>query len=214
MADHYHHGMLRPALLDRAEAVLASGPVEALSLRRLNADLGVSATAHVSHFPTKADLLAALGARGFGLLGEAMSTVTGNTRTRNPRTVMTRLAHAYLDFAAARPGLYRVMFQAKSPAADSMGDGNAAASVSTEAGRRAFDGFQAIIAGLLPPTSRAARVREAALVAWSLVHGLAVLSADGRLPPGMPADRAALARIAGRAIVEGIFTGPRKMDTG
>ena len=61
----YHHGDLRAALLDRAEAALRLNPRQLPSIRALAAELGVSATAPHAHFRTKSDLLAALAARGF-----------------------------------------------------------------------------------------------------------------------------------------------------
>jgi AcrR family transcriptional regulator len=60
----YHHGNLRIALLDRAAEVIAESGIEALSLRALARDIGVSHAAPSRHFKDKADLLAALAAEG------------------------------------------------------------------------------------------------------------------------------------------------------
>ena len=60
----YHHGDLREALLDAAEAGLQKNPRLSLSIRALASELGVSATAPHAHFRTKADLLAAIEREG------------------------------------------------------------------------------------------------------------------------------------------------------
>ena len=60
----YHHGNLRKELLDRAAHVIAEQGIEALSLRALSRDLGVSHAAPSRHFADKAELLRALAIEG------------------------------------------------------------------------------------------------------------------------------------------------------
>ena len=61
----YHHGNLRQALLERAAQVIAESGVEALSLRALARDLGVSHAAPSRHFPDRRALLGELAKDGF-----------------------------------------------------------------------------------------------------------------------------------------------------
>ena len=56
----YHHGDLRAALIARATEVIATGGVDALSLRELARDIGVSHGAPGRHFPDKQALLDAV----------------------------------------------------------------------------------------------------------------------------------------------------------
>ena len=71
----YHHGDLRAAVLRRAEEVLRESGTDALSLRGIARDLGVSHAAPSAHFRDKNALFAALAAGacaapvllGFGL---------------------------------------------------------------------------------------------------------------------------------------------------
>ena len=65
----YHHGNLRDEILTRAAEIVGEDGIEALSLRRIARDLGVSHGAPNRHFKTKAELLAELGAEAwFGLV--------------------------------------------------------------------------------------------------------------------------------------------------
>ncbi|MCI5046613.1 MAG: TetR/AcrR family transcriptional regulator [Aquisalinus sp.] len=67
----YHHGNLPEALIDRAADVIGEKGVEGISLRSLARDLGVSHAAPSRHFPTKADLLAAVVRKGYERMTEA-----------------------------------------------------------------------------------------------------------------------------------------------
>src|ERR687894_2671163 len=68
----YHHGSLRPALLAAAEKALDRGGVQALSLRELAREIGVSHAAPRRHFADKQALLDALAQEGFARLGAAL----------------------------------------------------------------------------------------------------------------------------------------------
>ena len=68
----YHHGNLREALLDAADAMIESAGVHAISLRELGRAVGVSHTSTQRHFADRRDLLDALAQRGFDRLGAAL----------------------------------------------------------------------------------------------------------------------------------------------
>lgn len=156
----YHHGDLRAALLDAADALLDQGGDGAVSLREAARMAGVSPTAAYRHFADKDALLAALALRGFQAFGAAMraAMASGDPKPFNAR------GRAYIRFALARPGRFRLMFGpllARSAAHPAL----AAAS------RQAFDGLQ----GSAPD-------KDAALRGWAMVHGLAHLLLDGAIP--------------------------------
>ena len=69
--DTYHHGDLRNALLKRAAEVIEEHGIEALTLRGLARDLGVSHGAPNRHFKTRAHLLSALAEDGYSGLTHA-----------------------------------------------------------------------------------------------------------------------------------------------
>ncbi|MEA1674059.1 TetR/AcrR family transcriptional regulator [Nitrospirillum sp. BR 11163] len=160
----YHHGNLRDALVRTALALLEESGVEALTLRAAARGAGVSAMAPYRHFADKADLLAAVAEQGYTDLRDRLAQAD---RAADPRRALVEQGVAYVLFALERPALFRIMFGApvsglmpSSPAADS-----------------AYDILAARVVGLVPEEKREAAV----VAAWSLVHGLACLTVDGRL---------------------------------
>ncbi|NJN15434.1 MAG: TetR/AcrR family transcriptional regulator [Oscillochloris sp.] len=99
--DHYHHGELRAALIARAIATIAQNGVEALSLRALARDIGVSHAAPMRHFATRTDLLTAIAREGVeALIGEAEACaaepgLTGLAKLRAMTEGYVRWARSY-----------------------------------------------------------------------------------------------------------------------
>lgn len=71
-AKSYHHKDLRRSLIDQALTTLTAGGSQAISLRNLAREIGVSHSAPLRHFPTREALLAELAVFGFEQLTEAM----------------------------------------------------------------------------------------------------------------------------------------------
>ncbi|WP_207537997.1 TetR/AcrR family transcriptional regulator [Sabulicella rubraurantiaca] len=148
----YHHGDLRAALLDAADSLLDAGGDGAVSLREAARIAGVSPTAAYRHFADKEALLAALAARHFAQFGAALGEAGLDAQ-----------GIAYVRFALARPGRFRLMFGPLLARAKAHPELQAASSA-------AFDAL-----------TRAAGGKEAAIRAWALVHGLSHLLLDGAL---------------------------------
>ena len=105
----YHHGNLRAELLNTAIAQLHTNGVEDLSLRALARAVGVSQTAPYRHFADKNELLAAMATVGYrDLLGalRCAGAATGDC----PQEQLIAFAHAYVDYAARNPQLFKLMF--------------------------------------------------------------------------------------------------------
>lgn len=103
----YHHGDLRAALLQHAEAALRTVGADGLSLRQLARDTGVSHAAPSRHFRDKQALLDALAVTGLRRLGACFEEAA----TDGPITTRLRtLAHTYLRFAVDNPELLPLMF--------------------------------------------------------------------------------------------------------
>lgn len=110
----YHHGDLRSALTERATDVVAAAGVDALSLRELARDLGVSHAAPSRHFADKQALLDAVAVNGFHRLGESLDTspaVKGASMSFADQ--LREYARAYVSFAVQNASLLTVMFDAK-----------------------------------------------------------------------------------------------------
>ncbi|MGV9249573.1 TetR/AcrR family transcriptional regulator [Streptomyces sp. NPDC003710] len=177
----YHHGNLRAALLERAEAVLTeSGPV-GLSLRGLARDLGVSHAAPTRHFRDRQAILDALVVSGFSELNRRLQAAADHPGAVEQRLI--GLGRAYLRFAVERAALLQLMFAAKHDEQSSQ--------ELRELGHQALE----IAASVITEAQQSGAVRPGdpvrlAQVAFSTVHGLATLAVGGLLDD-TPLDEAA-----------------------
>lgn len=167
----YHHGHLREALLREGLRLLEEGGEAGFSLRELARRVGVSANAAYRHFASKEALLEALAAEGFRRFGTAQ--LAAATGAGHPLRGFLAAGRAYVDFARAQPALFRLMFGRFSA-------GRAEGEMS-EAGETAYQGLRHAVAAALGKGVDDPVVEVAALHAWSLVHGLALLVLDGQL---------------------------------
>lgn len=161
--DTYHHGNLRADLIAAGLEALRHTPPGQISLRRLAAQVGVSANAPYTHFADKNALLAAIAREGFIRLGQAMAAVPADSTDRRGR--LGGLGAAYLRFGQDNPGLYDLMFAQ---------DGPGLSPEVRAAGQSCFQMlYQAVEPADQPP--------RLSLAAWAMVHGLVTLAAAGRL---------------------------------
>jgi len=107
----FHHGSLRAELLDRAEVVLREQGLDALSLRELARDAGVSHGAPRSHFIDRGALLDALAERGFLRLADEMRA--GADEGADAVAALRSAGRAYLAFSLRDAALLDLMFAAK-----------------------------------------------------------------------------------------------------
>ncbi len=185
----YHHGDLRAALLAAAEAELAERGIEGFSLRAVAKRAGVSHAAPAHHFGDTPGLLTALAAEGFRRF---LATQHAREALAPPdaRSQIVAAGLGYIDFARARPALFRLMFGSRRP---DFGQHDL-----TAAARAAYEHLETQTAA-----AGGQSVQDVA-AAWAVAHGLADLMAAGRLKPmqDLPeAERdAAFAAIIARAL--------------
>jgi AcrR family transcriptional regulator len=164
--DVYHHGDLRRAVLDRAVQVIASEGADALSLRALAADLGVSHTAPRHHFSSRQGLLTAVAVEGFVELRQRLELI------RERGGSFLDIGVGYVSFALDRPAHFSVMFTPRilDPADPDLEDAMEAA-------------FALLRQGVdeLPGPGAQQDAAAAVIASWSLVHGLATLALSGNL---------------------------------
>ncbi len=187
----YHHGDLRSALLHAAESALERVGVEALSLRELTREVGVSSNAPRRHFANKQALLEALALRGFEQLGALLDeAVADEAQTFEQR--LLHLARVHLRFATRHRALIQLMFAAKqrpdvSPAL-------LAASYTALAA-----GPATIVFGQSTGAVVAGDPHELALTVFAAVQGLVALSVEDSFS-GIPLPQL-LDRIVDRIVV-------------
>ncbi|GAA5187383.1 TetR/AcrR family transcriptional regulator [Rugosimonospora acidiphila] len=101
---------LRARLVRVGVDLLARDGMQALTLREIARQAGVSHGAPRRYFPTHVELLSAIAREGFADLGAAIHKVLRDRR-RDPRARLVTLARRYLEFARTNPGMFELMFR-------------------------------------------------------------------------------------------------------
>ncbi|MCU0830124.1 MAG: TetR/AcrR family transcriptional regulator [Rhizobiaceae bacterium] len=162
----YHHGDLRRALLEAAEAELAERGIEAFSLRAVAKRAGVSHAAPAHHFGDANGLLTALAAHGFRQFLEAQAAREAKA-TPDPSAQLVAAGLGYVDFALQRPALFRLLWGSNRPDfADA------------DLSRAAEDAYRHLVEQVSAAGGRTV-ADESAM--WAVAHGLADLLSAGRL---------------------------------
>lgn len=201
----YHHGDLRHALIEASLALISEEGFSALTLREVARRAGVTHAAPYRHFADKEALLAAVAEEGF-------RTMTAQMRERMAQETgsLERLAAcgiAYVLFSIQHPAHFRVMF---GPHFTRRVDHE---SMANEGGNAFGLLMQSIIEGQKAGELREGEPMPLALMAWSLVHGLASLLVDGQLQhKGQEAPKAEdLAVFQTRLLFEGLRRRPQNV---
>ncbi len=162
---------LRAALMDAArELLLELGDQDRLSVRAVTARAGVSPNALYLHFADREELLSAVIIASYAELRSFLRTAV--PQNAEPIEQLRALARAYLDFAAQRPGIYRVLFMTKlregvpmpAPGAPVRGE---------DEGVDTFNDLLALVTACLAPGGPEPFTQAAYL--WTGLHGYAGL---------------------------------------
>ncbi len=163
----YHHGDLRATMIAAGMEILEQVGPDAFSLRAAARCAGVSPAAPAHHFRDTRGLLTAIATVGFVELADVLERANGPDRS----STLRGQCHAYLQFALARPGLFRLMWR------KAMLDEDDAEYLA--AARHAFATADAVVrpgAGMTDPADPAL---SPTIACWSLVHGFVGLAIDG-----------------------------------
>ncbi len=163
----YHHGNLGPALIAVARELLDADGPGAVSLREAARRVGVSATATYRHFSDKDHLLAAVAAEGYRDFADMLRAVD------LADDGFARMGTAYIEFALAHPGLFRLMFGPLLRERERFPELGAAADTAFDV---LLEGAQKFVGG------QSEDVESIAYAAWSFAHGLARLVLDDVIP--------------------------------
>jgi AcrR family transcriptional regulator len=176
----YRHGDLRRALLDAGIALARDGGPTAVVLREATRRAGVAPNAAYRHFASREDLLAAVRAEAVAAVGRAMeaeyrAVPADGSAAEQAHARVRAVGRGYLRFAFMETGLFRTAFGGPFGLAPD-------AAASGASGHNPFGHLNAaldalVAAGAMPPERRPG----AEFLAWSTVHGLALLALDGPL---------------------------------
>ena len=178
----YRHGDLRRALLEAGIALARAGGPDAVVLREATRRVGVVPNAAYRHFASRQDLLEAVRSAALSGLADAMDAEIAKVRRAKSREEAARarlraVGAGYLRFAFTETGLFRTAF-ATPELLGFTGD-------PARKGKSGLDPLETlgsaldelVATGLLPPERRPG----AEFLAWSSVHGFAMLVIDGPL---------------------------------
>jgi AcrR family transcriptional regulator len=179
---NYHHGNLKEALLRSALELLDREGADSLSLRKLARKVGVSHNAPYMHFRDKEAVLAALAEEGWVLLTQAVSDAVVEAGHGADDSVISRwtsrfhaACRSYVRFVLDHSAHAKIMFQAFP--IDTYPE-TAAASV------RALEVLENLVEdGQNIDALSDANPRTVATLVWTLLHGIATIIADGKMPP-------------------------------
>ncbi|MCC4117370.1 TetR/AcrR family transcriptional regulator [Aromatoleum toluclasticum] len=170
----YHHGDLRRSLLDAARIMIREEGMEALSLRKLAAAVGVSRTALYHHFEDKNDLVCAIVAEGFAGLHRLMDAAIAPD-AGTPRERFAAFVHGYVQLATQDAELYDLMFSR------TIWKQHAPTEALRVTARDCFRRLRAMVRQWQSEGIMSARFdpKRLSQVTWSTLHGLSRLQNDG-----------------------------------
>lgn len=188
-------GEFRERLIDAAERLFAQQGLEAVTLRQLAAEVGVSPMTPYRYFADKDAILAAVRARAFNRHAAALEAAY-DSAGGDLAAASAAVGAAYVDFAFEHPEAYKLMFDLTQPSEGDYPELIAAADRSRRtmtrhlealaaAGR--FDGDPGLVGHMF----------------WAALHGPIMLSFSGSLSPGYDARRIIAALTA--ALSRGLF---------
>lgn len=177
----FRHGDLHNALVAAGLEMARAGGPDAVVLREATRQAGVSPNAAYRHFVNQAALLDAVRS---ACLSRLAAVIEGELKKQRPghdpqsfaRKSLRAVGMAYLGFALSEPGMFRTAFSAP-PAVHSPNPANTASMGLNpyQLLSLALDRMEE--SGLFEEKGR----QDAEYLAWSAVHGLALLALDGPL---------------------------------
>lgn len=193
----YHHGDLRAQLIEAARALVESHGADGFSVSQAARLAGVSSAAPYKHFKDKPALLRAMVGEGMDRLREAMARGAARYAPGSLESV-SAVGLAYIDFAKAEPGVFRLMF--------GQTEGHDEDETLMMKGQTCFSIVVKAAADCLGIAADAEEAQERAYILWTFVHGHSFLTIDNKrkVDARRPADWSYL-----MAVAEGIL-GPRR----
>lgn len=208
--DTYHHGSLRKALLEAAQAQISEEGSQSLNLSKLARQVGVSQPAVYRHFANKQALVFSLVDQGFSLLIQYLA-IAEDSANLNDMSVdsyqppddlirgIEAIVQAYVDFALDHRELARLMFSLKERATEP-----ALYQISKQA---AAPIFRLVAIGQQRYGLKVDTAEHAVRLMWSMMHGFAALLMDEQLPyvTQTPGELTAHVGATARLLHSGLF---------
>jgi len=200
-------GEFRERLIDAAERLFAARGLEAVTMRQLAAELGVSPMTPYRYFADKDAILAAVRARAFRQHAEALEAARAG---KTPGvTGSSSVGRAYVRFALDHPEAYKLMFDIEQP-------NSADYPELVAAGERSRATMTAYLRDLVEAGALGADadVELIGHMFWSALHGPIQLQLAGYLKAPYDAERLseALSDALWRGVIAGAAPAPATTD--
>jgi AcrR family transcriptional regulator len=149
---------------------------DAVTTRRLSTEIEYSQPVLYKHFSGMEQIADAVALDGFDELANALQTARSGVGEASD--AMTRVAHAYLDFARDNPAVYDAMFTRSTTL-------HFGAEETPPQLQAAFAELRQAV-GLVADEQDADTLTE---VLWAALHGIVTLGRTGRVRPGYDSER-------------------------
>jgi AcrR family transcriptional regulator len=166
----------RRRLTDAATRLFAAHGYEAVTMRAVADQLGISAMTAYRYVTGKDELFVLVRAEAFRLFADRLET-TSRARGAHlePLVRLRRLKRAYIDFAIERADAYRIMFELRQP------DDAARSPELAQESRRAFGCLHDAVREAVDAGDLVGDPLVVAQLLWASTHGLVSLALAGRL---------------------------------
>jgi AcrR family transcriptional regulator len=188
LRQRYHHGDLRQALLTAGKELARKGGPDAVVLREATRQVGVSPNAAYRHFADRDALLEAVSDAALAELAASIDrlfdAIPAGDSESIARAQLRAVGTGYVAFALDEPGLFHTAFFVPGDLERSSSPSKAGPSGRSplELLGVALDEF--VASGIMPVSRRP----QAEFLAWSSVHGFALLVLAGPLR-ALPRDQ-------------------------
>lgn len=186
---------LKVTLLSSAEAVIASEGLAAVQARRIAQAAGCSVGTLYNIYGDIDGLVLAANARTLDDLGRVLSAAAQRAEGASLHDCLMALAHAYLDFATVNQRRWRAVFEHRLP------EGRPQPPSYRDDRRRLLALIETQLAEKIPDeTARAV----AAHAMFASVHGIVLLSLDGKIEAFDPAQCERRIRFIVSSVLKGL----------
>ena len=165
----------RERLCEAAEHLFAQKGPDAVTMRQLASELGVSPMTPYRYFKDKDDILAAVRTNGFNRFAETLEQARDSAVGAKARGMA--VGEAYVTFALEHPHAYKLMFDLNQPHMEKYPDLVAAC-------HRAHATMTGYVSDAFSEGLMTGDPEQIGLMFWAAIHGAVVLELAGMLPPG------------------------------
>lgn len=165
----------RDRLCEAAERLFAERGPDAVTMRQLAGDLGVSPMTPYRYFEDKDDILAAVRVSAFNRFAEALEKARDSVSGARARGAA--VGEAYVNFGLEHPHAYKLMFDSNQPHIEKYPE-------LVAAGQRAQKTMTGYIEDAMAEGLVDGDALQIGLMNWAAIHGAVILELSGMLPPG------------------------------